>query len=155
MLFEEMTMKPTASAEWHGGLRIGEGAISAPSGVLSATPYSFVTRFENQHGTNPEELIAAALAASFTMALSARLVTLRFAPKRVHTTASVTLEFLNGAWTISKIHLEVVANVLRMTQREFEAAAEVARQCCPVSRLFNADITLNARLEARHVRAVV
>jgi osmotically inducible protein OsmC len=140
-------MQRSASAQWRGGLKDGKGTISVPSGVLSQTPYSFVTRFENHPGTNPEELIAAAHAACFTMALSAQLVTLKFTPETVSTTAAVTLESLNGAWTISKVHLDVTARVLRISPAEFVVAAESAKKNCPVSRLLNAEITMSARLE--------
>ena len=140
-------MQRTASALWHRGLKDGEGIISVPSGVLFETPYSFVTRFENSPGTSPEELIAAALAASFTMGLSAQLVTLKFTPDCVKTTATATLESLNGAWTISTIHIETVARVPRMTASGFEAAAILAKKCCPVACLLKAEITMDARLE--------
>src|ERR1700740_1115640 len=98
-------MERTASAVWNGALRDGKGAISTTSGVLSETQYSFVTRFENGKGTNPEELIAAAHAGCFTMALSAQLGTMNVTPDRLRTVATVTLEKLDAGWTISRIHL--------------------------------------------------
>src|SRR5262245_59673877 len=101
-------MKRTASAVWHGGLKDGHGTVSTQSGALRRSPYSFGSRFEDHVGTNPEELLAAALAACFTMALSAKLVTLKFIPKSVKTTAAVTLESVDSAWTLSKIELETV-----------------------------------------------
>lgn len=140
-------MQRTATAIWHRGLSDGEGKISVPSKVLSETPYSFVTRFENSPGTSPEELIAAALAACFTMALSAQLVTEKFTPESVKTTATATLESLNGAWTISTIHLQTAARVPRMTESGFETAAGLAKKCCPVARLLKAEITMDVRLE--------
>src|SRR5271156_4590290 len=100
-------MQRTATAVWNGGLKDGKGAISTQSGVLSDAPYSFVTRFENAKGTNPEELIAAAHAGCFTMALSAQLGTMKLTPEALRTSATVTLEKLDAGWTISKIHLDV------------------------------------------------
>lgn len=137
----------TATAQWRGGLKDGKGTISVPSGALSRTPYSFTTRFENEPGTNPEELIAAALAACFTMALAAKLVTMKFTPHSINTTTAVTLESLEGAWTISKIYLDVKAQVPRISSEVFTAAAESAKSNCPVSRLSNAGITMTAHLE--------
>ena len=100
-------MERSASAVWNGELKDGKGKISTQSGVLSDAPYSFVTRFENGKGTNPEELIAAAHAGCFTMALSAQLGTMKIKPESLRTTANVTLEKLDAGWTISKIHLDV------------------------------------------------
>jgi osmotically inducible protein OsmC len=104
-------MERTASAIWNGALRDGKGAISTQSGVLAEAPYSFVTRFENGKGTNPEELIAAAHAGCFTMALAAQLGTMQFTPEQLRTTATVTLEKLDAGWTISKVHLDVTAHL--------------------------------------------
>jgi osmotically inducible protein OsmC len=137
----------TASAIWKGALKDGEGSISTQSGTLSNAPYSFVTRFENQKGTNPEELIAAAHAGCFTMALSAQLGTMNFTPQSLSTTATVTLEKLEAGWTISKIHLDVTANVPGISASAFDSAAVSAKANCPVSRLFKAEITMEARLE--------
>ncbi|HLX61991.1 MAG TPA: OsmC family peroxiredoxin [Planctomycetota bacterium] len=139
----------TASVVWHRGLKDGKGTIGVPSGVLSETPYSFASCFEDGQGTNPEELLAAALAACFTMTLSARLVTLKFTPERVRTTATVTLEFLNGAWTISKIALDVAAKVPRISESALQAAAGDAKYCCPISRMLNVHAVLNVRLESQ------
>jgi osmotically inducible protein OsmC len=137
----------TASAVWNGALKDGKGSISTQSGMLSDAPYSFVTRFENQKGTNPEELIAAAHAGCFTMALSAQLGTINFTPQSLRTTAAVTLEKLDAGWTISKIHLDVSANVPGISASAFDSAAASAKANCPVSRLFKAEITMEARLE--------
>ena len=140
-------MQRTASAVWKGALKDGKGSISTQSGTLSDAPYSFVTRFENQKGTNPEELIAAAHAGCFTMALSAQLGTMNFTPQSLRTTAAVTLEKLDAGWTISKIHLDVSANVPGISASAFDSAAASAKANCPVSRLFKAEITMEARLE--------
>lgn len=140
-------MERTASAVWNGALRDGKGAISTQSGVLSETPYSFVTRFENAKGTNPEELIAAAHAGCFTMALAAQLGTMQFTPEQLRTTATVTLEKLEAGWTISKVHLDVTARLRGISAAAFEAAAVGAKENCPVSRLLKADISMTAHLE--------
>jgi lipoyl-dependent peroxiredoxin len=138
----------TASAVWNGSLKDGKGSISTQSKILDAAPYSFVTRFENAKGTNPEELIAAAHAGCFTMALSAQLGTIHATAESLATTATVTLENLSGAWTISKIHLDVLAKVPGLSQSAFDAAAASAKANCPVSRLLKAEITLDAKLES-------
>jgi osmotically inducible protein OsmC len=140
-------MQRTASAAWSGGLKDGKGSISTQSGVLSDAQYSFGTRFENGKGTNPEELIAAAHAGCFTMALSAQLGTMNFTPQSLRTTATVTLEKLEAGWTISKIHLDVKAQIAGISADAFQSAAASAKANCPVSRLFKAEITLNASLE--------
>lgn len=141
-------MERTASAVWNGSLKDGKGTISTQSKILDSAPYSFVTRFENAKGTNPEELIAAAHAGCFTMALSAQLGTIHAVPESLETTATVTLENLSGAWTISKIHLDVTAKVPGLSETAFDAAAASAKANCPVSRLLKADITLTAKLES-------
>lgn len=140
-------MERSASAVWTGSVREGKGAISTESGVLSDAPYSFVTRFESGKGTNPEELIAAAHAGCFTMALSAQLSTMKMAPDSLRTTATVSLEKLEAGWTISKIHLDVAGRVPGISAEAFQAAADGAKLNCPVSRLLKADITMTARLE--------
>jgi len=104
-------MQRAATAVWNGTLKDGKGTISTASGVLSSAPYSFSTRFENGQGTNPEELIAAAHAGCFTMALSAQLSTMNFTPESIRTKAAVSLEKLDAGWTISKVHLDVAARV--------------------------------------------
>jgi len=140
-------MQRTATVVWTGALKDGKGAISTQSGVLSETPYSFVTRFENGKGTNPEELIAAAHAGCFTMALSAQLGTMNFTPQSLRTTATLSLEKLDAGWTISKIHLDVAARIPNITPAAFESAASSAKANCPVSRVLKAEITMTASLE--------
>ena len=140
-------MERAATAVWTGGLKDGKGSISTPSGVLSDSPYSFLTRFENAKGTNPEELIGAAHAACFAMALSAQLGTMNFTPQTLRTSAKLTLEKLDAGWTISKIHLDVSARVPGISASAFESAAASAKANCPVSRLLKAEITMDAHLE--------
>jgi osmotically inducible protein OsmC len=135
-----------ASAVWKGSLKEGKGTISSDSGVLSNTPYSFSTRFENAKGTNPEELIAAAHAGCFTMALSAQLGSAGITPESLETTASLTLDKLDAGWTITKIHLDVAARIPGVDKAAFDKAAENAKAGCPVSRLLKAEITMSARL---------
>jgi osmotically inducible protein OsmC len=135
-----------ASAVWKGSLKEGKGTISSDSGVLSNTPYSFSTRFENAKGTNPEELIAAAHAGCFTMALSAQLGTAGITPESLETTASLTLDKLDAGWTVTKIHLDVSARIPGADQAAFDKAAESAKAGCPISRLLKAEITMTARL---------
>jgi lipoyl-dependent peroxiredoxin len=140
-------MQRTATAVWTGTLKEGNGKISTPSGVLQDAPYSFLTRFENGKGTNPEELIGAAHAACFAMALSAQLSTMNFTPAGIQTTATVSLEKLDVGWTISKVHLDLHARIPGITQAAFESVAASAKANCPVSRLFKAEISLTAVLE--------
>ncbi|HKW68785.1 MAG TPA: OsmC family protein [Terriglobales bacterium] len=135
-----------ASAVWKGSLKEGKGTISSESGVLSNTPYSFSTRFENAKGTNPEELIAAAHAGCFTMALSAQLGNAGITPESLETTASLTLDKLDAGWTVTKIHLDVTARIPGADKAAFDKAAENAKAGCPISRLLKADITMTARL---------
>ena len=135
-----------ASAVWKGSLKEGKGTISSDSGVLSNTPYSFSTRFENAKGTNPEELIAAAHAGCFTMALSAQLGNAGITPESLKTTASLTLDKLDAGWTVTKIHLDVAARIPGADKAAFDKAAENAKAGCPISRLLNAQITMTARL---------
>lgn len=135
-----------ASAVWKGSLKEGKGTISSDSGVLSNTPYSFSTRFENAKGTNPEELIAAAHAGCFTMALSAQLGNAGMTPESLETTASLTLDKLDAGWTVTKIHLDVTARIPGADQAAFDKAAENAKAGCPISRLLKAEITMTARL---------
>ena len=141
-------MQRTATAVWTGTLKEGAGKISTPaSGVLKDAPYSFLTRFENGKGTNPEELIGAAHAACFAMALSAQLSTMNFTPENIHVSANVSLEKLDAGWTISKIHLDLRARVPGLSQAAFESAAASAKANCPVSRLLQAEISLTSLLE--------
>lgn len=140
-------MQRKASAVWKGGLKDGKGTVSSTSGVLSNTPYSFATRFENTPGTNPEELIAAAHAGCFSMALSAQLGGANLTPESIATSATLTLEKLEGGWTITAVNLDVVARVPGASQEAFHTAANNAKSGCPVSKVLKADITMNARLE--------
>lgn len=140
-------MERTASAVWNGGLKDGKGSISTQSGVLSSTPYSFTTRFEGTKGTNPEELIAAAHAGCFTMALSAQLGTMNLTPQNLRTTATLKFEKLDAGWTISKVHLDVAGRVHGMSAEAFQNAAQSAKANCPVSRVLKAEITMTASLE--------
>ncbi|MDB6155279.1 MAG: OsmC-like protein [Chthoniobacteraceae bacterium] len=135
-------MKRTASAVWNGNLKQGNGTLSTPSGTLNSTPYSFSARFENGAGTNPEELIAAAHAGCFTMALSAALGGAGFTPEKLATTATLTLEQVEGNWTITAIHLELSGLVPGIEAARFTEIANDAKANCPVSRVLKADITL-------------
>ncbi len=141
-------MKRKASAVWKGTLRQGNGTISTESGLLSEAQYSFGTRFENGKGTNPEELIAAAYAGCFSMALSAQLTEAGTPPERIDTTAAVTLEKTDAGFTITAVHLDVSAKVPAATEASFATAANNAKAGCPVSRLLNAAITMTARIES-------
>ena len=135
-----------ASAVWNGSLKEGKGKISTDSGVLSNTQYSFSTRFEDGKGTNPEELIAAAHAGCFTMALSGQLGAAGITPESLETTASLTLEKLDAGWTVTKIHLDVAGRIPGNDAAAFEKAAKAAEVGCPISRLLKAEITMTARL---------
>ena len=140
-------MKRKGSAVWRGGLRDGGGAVSTESGVLSDTQYSFSTRFENGAGTNPEELIAAAHAGCFSMALSKQLEDAGLKADEIRTTAAVTLEKTDAGFAITKVHLDVSARIPGGDAAAFETAANNAKAGCPVSRLLKAEITMDARLE--------
>lgn len=140
-------MKRKASAEWQKGLKDGKGTISTESGVLENTQYSFSTRFEEGKGTNPEELIAAAHSGCFSMALSAQLGELGLTPERIQTTATVTLEKLESGFTVTEVVLDVAARVPGASQEQFDKAANNAKTGCPISKLFNTKITMNAKLE--------
>ena len=140
-------MQRKASAVWKGGLKDGKGAVSSASGVLSNTAYSFTTRFENTPGTNPEELIAAAHAACFSMALSAQLGNANLTPESINTTATLSLDKLDSGWTITAIQLDVVGRVPKADNAAFQTAAENAKTGCPISKLLNAKITMSAKLE--------
>ena len=140
-------MKRTASAVWAGNLKEGSGKISTESGVLSDTQYSFSTRFEDGVGNNPEELIAAAHAGCFSMALSGQLTNAGHPPESVNTTATVKMEKTDAGFTVTGVHLEVVARVPGIDQAGFDTAANNAKTGCPISRLLKAEITMDARLE--------
>jgi osmotically inducible protein OsmC len=139
-------MNRKASAVWQGDLKQGKGTISTESGVLKETQYSFTTRFENGVGTNPEELIAAAHAGCFSMALSAELGKANLTPTRIETTANVTMDKTDAGWTVTAIRLDTVASIPGAQPDVFQRIAEGAKAGCPISRLLKADITLNARL---------
>jgi lipoyl-dependent peroxiredoxin len=141
-------MKRKASAVWRGGLKEGKGTISTESGVLQETQYSFSTRFENGLGTNPEELIAAAHAGCFSMALSAELGKAGIMPESIRTTATITLDKTDGGWTVTESHLDVTAKIPGVDTAGFAAAANAAKAGCPISRLLKAKVTMDAKLEA-------
>jgi osmotically inducible protein OsmC len=140
-------MKRTASAVWKGGLKDGKGSISTASGVLSDTQYSFATRFEEGTGTNPEELIAAAHAGCFSMALSAQLQGENKTAEKIETEAAVTLVKTDAGFTVTAVHLKVRAKVPGATPPDFQKAAEAAKANCPISRLLKAEITMETKLE--------
>ncbi|WP_394780034.1 OsmC family protein [Undibacterium sp.] len=141
-------MKRTASAAWSGSLKDGKGSISTQSGILQDAQYGFNTRFEDGPGTNPEELIGAAHAGCFTMAVSAQLGELGLAAESLKTTAAVTLEKIDGGFTITAVHLDLQAKIPGADQKTFDEATRKAKEGCPVSKLLNAKITLTAKLEA-------
>jgi len=140
-------MKRNGSAVWRGGLKDGKGTVSTDSGVLSNTQYSFSTRFEDGKGTNPEELIAAAHAGCFSMALSAQLGNAGMTAEEIQTTASVSLDKTDGGFAITAVHLDVRAKIPGADKQAFETAANNAKSGCPVSKVLNATITMDARLE--------
>lgn len=141
-------MQRHASAVWQGTLKEGKGTVSTESGVLKETAYSFAKRFGNEAGTNPEELIAAAHAGCFSMAFSGKLTAAGFTPTQISTKANLTFEQVDGAWTITTIHLDMTAKVPGIDQAKFETLANDAKATCPISRLLNAKILLSAKLEA-------
>ncbi len=140
-------MKRKGSAVWQGDLKTGKGTVSTDSGVLSKTQYSFSTRFENGTGTNPEELVAAAHAGCFSMALSAQLGNAGLVPEKVETTATVTFDKLEAGWTVTSVHLDVTGKVPKADQAAWDKATQVAKTGCPISRLLNTTITMDAKLE--------
>ena len=139
-------MKRKASAVWTGGLLDGKGMMSTDTGILSNFPYSVGTRFGDEKGTNPEELIAAAHAGCYSMALSNELGIVGMTAKSIETNATLTIEKVEEGWTTMEIHLDVTAKIPGGNQAKFEEAANKAVKGCPVSRLLNAKITLNAKL---------
>jgi osmotically inducible protein OsmC len=141
-------MKRRASARWEGAIQNGRGTISTDSGTLSRAQYSFSTRFENGVGTNPEELIAAAHAGCFSMALSGQLGKAELTPESIETTATVTLDKTDAGWTVTEVHLDVTARVPGATEEAFNTAADNAKLGCPISRLLIAKITMDAKLAA-------
>jgi len=141
-------MKRKASAKWEGGLKDGKGTVSTQSGVLNNTQYSFSTRFEEGAGTNPEELIAAAHAGCFSMALSAQLGEVGLTAKSIETEATLTMEKTDAGFTVTEIVLDLVAHIPGADEAKFKTAADNAKTGCPISRLLNTKITLNAKLVA-------
>jgi osmotically inducible protein OsmC len=141
-----MKIQRVGSAAWSGGIKDGKGSISTESGALKAYPYGFASRFEGQPGTNPEELLGAAHAACFTMALSLILGEAKLTAERLDTSARVTLEQVEGGYSISAIHLTLTAKVPGATQAAFESLAAKAKAGCPVSKVLKAEITLDAKL---------
>jgi lipoyl-dependent peroxiredoxin len=140
-------MKRKASAVWEGSLKEGRGTVSTESGGVKDASYTFGTRFEQGGGTDPEELIGAAHSGCFSMALSGQLVDAGMKPERIRTTATVTLEKTDAGMTVTTIHLETRARVPGADEHAFHQAAENAKKGCPISRLLNAEITLDAKLE--------
>jgi lipoyl-dependent peroxiredoxin len=140
-------MKRKASAVWRGDLKSGTGSITTDSGVLKDTQYSFSTRFENGVGTNPEELIAAAHAGCFAMAFSAELGKVGLRPETISATATVTLEMLPGGPTVTESHLDVVARIPGVDKDKVLEIANAAKAGCPISRLLNARVTMDAKIE--------
>ena len=135
------------SAEWKGSLKEGKGTVSTESGGLTNVPHSFSTRFENERGTNPEELIAAAHAGCFSMALSGQLAAAGMTAEHIRTTAAVTIDKVEGGFAITAVHLDVIARIPGADRAKFEKAAQDAKSGCPISKLLNARITMDARLE--------
>jgi len=135
-----------ASAVWRGSLKEGNGTVSTGSGVLKDIPYSFKTRFEEKPGTNPEELVAAGHAGCFSMALSLELSKEGLTPEQIETESHLTFENIQTGWTVTRIHLETAASVPGASSAQLEKAAKSAKENCPISRLLNAKITMEARL---------
>ena len=139
-------MKHKASAIWTGSLKEGKGSLTSQSGVLSATPYSFRTRFEGEKGTNPEELIAAAHAGCFSMAFSMILGLAGLTPDKIETEATVALEKVGDGFEVTSSHLDVKASIPGATEESFQKAAQAAKAGCPISKLLKAEITMDAKL---------
>jgi lipoyl-dependent peroxiredoxin len=141
-------MKRTANAQWRGDLKTGAGTLSTATGVLSNAPYSFRTRFENEQGTNPEELLAAAHAGCFSMALSAQLAQAGLAADSIETRCEISLEKQPDGFAITASHLDVKARVPGATQEAFDKAVQAAKTGCPVSKLYKTNITVSSQLVA-------
>jgi osmotically inducible protein OsmC len=141
------SIKRHASAEWQGSGKDGKGSLTTQSATLKDTPYSFNARFGDGKGTNPEELIAAAHAGCFSMALSNELGSAGFTPESIRTSAVVTIDKTAAGFAITSVHLDVTAKVPGASQQAFEAAANAAKSGCPVSKVLKAEITMDARLE--------
>jgi len=143
-----MAIKRKASAVWQGGLKDGKGVVSTATGVLNNTPYNFSMRFEDEPGTNPEELIAAAHAGCFAMALSGQLDAADLKADSLTVNATVRMEKTDAGMTVTSSHLDLVAKIPGASEEAFSTAAANAKAGCPISRLLNCEITLDARLEA-------
>jgi len=143
---QDLMLKRKATAVWQGGLKEGKGTVSTESGTLSRASYGFTTRFEQEKGTNPEELIAAAHAGCFSMAFSAQLGNAGMTPESVQTTATVGFEKQEVGWTITEVHLDVTAKIPGANKEVFDKAAQNAKSGCPISRVLNAKITMEAKL---------
>jgi osmotically inducible protein OsmC len=144
---DDSAMKRSATAVWNGSLKEGNGTLTAPGGALRSTPYSFASRFESGTGTNPEELIAAAHAGCFAMALSAALGEAGFKPERLEATADVKLENVPGSgWSVTASDLTLSAKIPGIDQTKFDELAAKAKATCPISRLLNTSISLTAKL---------
>ena len=141
-----MALQRKGTAQWKGGLKDGKGTVSTASGVLNGTPYSFSSRFEGQQGTNPEELIGAAHAGCFSMALSGQLDAAGLKADSIDTTATVSLEKLESGFAVTSVHLEVRAKIPGADQSKFDEAAKKAKEGCPISKLLNTKITMDAKL---------
>jgi osmotically inducible protein OsmC len=139
-------VKRKASAAWRGGLKDGKGTVSTESGVLSAVPYNFSKRFESEKGTNPEELVAAAHAACFSMALSLFLGDAGMTAESIDTTATVSLDQVGGGFAVTSSHLQTTVKIPNADKAAFQKAVETAKSGCPISKLLNATITLDAKL---------
>lgn len=140
------TIKRTAQAQWNGSIKEGAGTLTAPGGALKNTPYSFASRFESANGTNPEELIAAAHAGCFTMALTFIMSNSGITPTKLATNATLSMEQAGGGWQISAIHLDVTGTVPGIDAAKFQQLAGEAKANCPVSKVLNAKITMEAKL---------
>lgn len=140
------TIKRNAQAQWNGSIKDGAGTLTAPGGALKNTPYSFASRFESANGTNPEELIAAAHAGCFTMALSFILANNGITPTKLATNATLSMDQVDKGWQISAIHLDVTGTVPGIDAEKFQQLAGEAKANCPVSKVLNAKITMEAKL---------
>jgi len=141
-------MRRKAFAAWQGGLKDGKGTLTTESKVLSNTPYSFATRFESSPGTNPEELLGAAHAGCFTMALAHNLGVAGIKPEKIDTGATVTLEKQENGFTIARVHLDVTVKAAGADRAKFNEAAEKAKVNCPMSKVLRAEISMDAKLAA-------
>lgn len=141
-----MAIKKKGSAKWTGPMKTGKGYVSTETGVLKDQPYGFNTRFEDGNGTNPEELIGAAHASCYSMALSMILGQSDLTPDSIETTATVSLEEKDGGFAVTKVHLDVQATIPGASQEQFTEATNAAKENCPISKLLNAEITMDAKL---------